>query len=382
MISLPYRREFCINHGVVVLEQNDRETVIGCWKAVPPALIRRLEAYHGGKVVLVSVQRDSPAVELALPEEEQSASIGEREFASTTSTGRTRNLPAGEALFRRLVLEARDRSATDISFWKVSPYQWNCVVRARGGTQPIATLSDQSARVMLRMVKAAAGLDTLDNRSPQNGSVTMPWLPDVTMRIATVGALNGEALAVRFLQREPLSLGALGLSAREITDVLLALAQPSGLIISCGPTGSGKTTTCAAMVEVLLRNHRKVVTVEEPVEYRIPGALQIPGDSPELLAAVLRQDPDVIWIGETRHRKHGNILAEALRTGHLILTSVHADSTEGALQRLRHLGVPGTYLSHVPIFNVYQQRIGNPPTLRTQIEKKGVKKDAHLLEGV
>lgn len=382
MISLPYRRDFCITHGIVVLEQNERETVIGCWKEVSPALIRKLEAYHGGRVVIVHVHRDSPTVQLALPDEKRSITAARGEDSPTRYTGRTRNLPAGEALFRRIVLEARERSATDISLWKVSRYQWNCSVRVGSGLEHIATLSDRSAQVMTRMIKAAANMDILDDRSPQDGSLTMPWLADVTMRVATVGALHGEAMAIRLLQREPRSLGALGLSPAEITEILLALARPLGLIMCCGPTGSGKTTTCAAMVEVLLRNNRKVVTVEEPVEYQIPGALQIPGDTPEQLAAVLRQDPDVIWLGETRHRKHGQILADALRTGHLILTTIHADSMEGALQRMKYLGVPSSSLTHIPILNLYQQRVGNPPMLQTRIEKKGVAKDVRFLERV
>ena len=116
-----------------------------------------------------------------------------------------------------------------------------------------------------------------------------------------------------------------------------------------------------------------MVTIENPVEYRIPGALQIPGDDRANLAAVLRQDPDVICIGETRRRDHAGTLTDAVLTGHLVLTTVHGADPAGALRRLVHLGVPRQVLDSVPVTVIAQQLGGTHQRLRIRILQQGQK---------
>jgi general secretion pathway protein E len=171
----------------------------------------------------------------------------------------------------------------------------------------------------------------------------VPWFPGVRFRAAVVGTGSERILAIRLLSRRVPPPPALGLSAGQIATVLREMRRPSGLILIAGPTGSGKTTTIAAFLSLLPDEGRKVVTLEDPVEYRLPGVVQIERGGAigaDLIAAAMRQDPDVLVLGETRAREHGAQLAQAVLTGHLVISSVHARGRAEARARMEQLGVP------------------------------------------
>lgn len=369
-----YRPDFVDQQGLTILEHTERNVLLGRWKPLSEQLRRRLEAFHGKRVISMSVDPRDPAIRLAIPVHRTPiAPDPERDRLPIAGSlhdmgSRTRNLPPGEELLRRLVTTALAYDASDLGLWRVSPFQWRCTVRTGGLIHEITRLDERAARTVLRLFKLYAGLDSIQERVPQDGRVEFPWLPGRTIRVATVGDFSGEALAIRFLDRSPRPLGALGFDASLLAKLLSALSAPAGLVLCSGPTGSGKTTTIAAMAEVLARSGRKVVSVEDPVEYRIPGVLQLEtrGSEAEYLPAALRQDPDVLWIGEVRRRDHVPPLTEALLSGHLVLTTVHAAGNSGAFRRLVELGVPPDVLRDNTVLMFTQTLTGDPPQLSAE----------------
>lgn len=375
MIIHQYRRDWTDQQGMTIIEQTDQEVVVGHWKPVDRETHRRLEAFHGRTVTLLPVQQDRAAIHLALSAD--NAAIRTFDDAPEMDERRLRNLPPGEALLQSLLRYLLSRDGTDLSLWKTSRYRWRCAVRLPEGLTDLASLDERSGRVVVRLLKEAAGLDLLQEREPQDGRATFPWLPDRQLRVATVGAWSGEAVAVRVLGRVPRPLGTLGFPAHQLAAVAAAAQQNRGLIVCCGATGSGKTTTAAALVEYILRSDRKVVSIEDPVEYHIPGVLQLSGDDPRRIAAVLRQDPDVIWIGEARHKDHVATVGDALLTGHLVVTTLHAGTPRDALARFASLGLSPEELAGVPVTVIMQQLAGAPRTLTTAVCRRDPHHPAH-----
>lgn len=175
----------------------------------------------------------------------------------------------------------------------------------------------------------------------------------VDLRVSTIPTLHGEDMAIRLLVGTPevTSLDQLGMSPRELGALRAMLGIPGGLLVVCGPTGSGKTTTLYAGLRHLNTGERKIHTIEDPVEYAIPGLrqsqvnLKAEVGFPELLRSVLRQAPDVILIGEIRDSITAEIAIRAANSGHLVLASLHAPSAPGAVQSLLGLGVNPYFLS-------------------------------------
>jgi general secretion pathway protein E len=375
-----YRPDFMRRHGVVLLSQTDQEVLVGRWKPLSEDLRRRLEAFHGKPVVTTVIDSGAEVVRMAMERGTAAAEGGVsdavhgdgRSESVQDAAYRTRNLPPGEQLLRRLLRFAVDRRASDLSLWPVNAYQWRCTLRCGGVVQDLPLLDDHAARTVIRIIKINAGLDLMQRVEPQDGRLELPWLPDVTVRVATVGDPRNEALALRFLNRIPAPLGALGFSSGQLASILSALASPAGMVVCCGPTGAGKTTTVAAMAQILARTGRKVVSVEDPVEYRVPGVLQLEHSDAGrgCLAAALRQDPDVLWIGEVRRRDHVPPLAEAILSGHLVLSTVHAENAAGMRRRLTHLGVSREILDHHLVLVCAQRLEGDPVRLVVELSNQ------------
>lgn len=368
-----YRPEFMHRHGVVVLEHSDETVTLGRWKTLPDQVRRSLESFHGKRIVTRVVDPDDPAIQLVMRSSSAALSGTYGDENSAGMRHRTRNLPPGERLLRTILLHARDVEATDLSLWRVGPFKWCCSLRRRGALMDPVPLDDRAAQTVIRLLKLNAGLDVMQRRVPQDGRVEFPWLPGVSMRVATVGDGRDEALAVRFLDRTPPPIGHLGFGSLQLVQILRALAKRTGLILCCGPTGSGKTTTAAAMATLISRGRRKVVSVEDPVEYRLPGVLQIEmtDTGEDVLAAALRQDPDAIWIGEVRRRAHVVPVGEALLSGHLVLTTVHAAGPEQAVYRLIDLGLAREIISENLLLTCTQNLCGDPTRLVCNISTAG-----------
>jgi type II secretory ATPase GspE/PulE/Tfp pilus assembly ATPase PilB-like protein len=347
----PYTPAFSRAHGVSLLRDDGNEVHVAIWKPPTRELRRVLAAVHGKQIVFhptgdERLRRDA----VAPPQWQGEAQTGGMELQTPLPVDRPggrgvrrRNLSPEDTLLRRLLETAVDSGASDLSLWPSGDGYWTTTMRVAGRLSHLAELPPHIGVRLVRRVALRAQLDILDEESPGDGMMEVPWFPGVRFRAAVVGTGSARILAIRLLSRRVPPPPALGFSPREIALILREMQRPSGLILVAGPTGSGKTTTIAAFLSLLPDGGRKVVTLEDPVEYRIPGVVQIErGGSirADLIAAAMRQDPDVLVLGETRAREHGAQLAQAVLTGHLVISSVHARGRAEARARMEQLGVP------------------------------------------
>jgi type II secretory ATPase GspE/PulE/Tfp pilus assembly ATPase PilB-like protein len=213
-------------------------------------------------------------------------------------------------------------------------------------------------------VKVLARLDISEKRRPQDGLVVDPEA-GVEGRVSTLPTQKGEAVVLRlFRDRKcPPSLGSLG-APPAVRDRLKAMCnRPQGMLLVSGPTGSGKTTTLYALIDELRRRDLNILTIEDPVEYRLDGIRQVQVDTRSglsfqaALRATLRQDPDVILVGEIRDRETANIAFEAALTGHLVLSTLHANDAMAVIGRLLELGVDRGTIAEALIGSVAQRLV-------------------------
>lgn len=258
----------------------------------------------------------------------------------------TSNAPA-IALVRQLIGDAVDSEISDIH---VEPQDKSTVVRFRkdGALAKTSTLDQGIASQAISRIKVMANLDIAEKRLPQDGRIRATVRGrKLDLRVATNPTIHGEGIVLRLLggNQSALDLSALGLSPHRIKDVEDAITQPNGVILVTGPTGSGKTTTLYAALRKLNQVDTKILTVEDPIEYLIQGINQVQV-KPEIgltyaraLRSFLRQDPDVMMVGEIRDRETGDIAIRAALTGHLVLSTLHTNSAIGAINRLRDMGL-------------------------------------------
>jgi len=246
-----------------------------------------------------------------------------------------------------MVYEAIQMRATDIH---MEPTREDMMVRFRidGILHPTPPFSRHMGDSVLNIFKVIANLDITEKRKPQDGSFSAKVEGrDVDFRVATSGSVVGEKMVMRILDKERTIASLTQLGMREkMRDVIHDLVgQPHGLFIVCGPTGAGKSTTLYACLSEIDRYQRNVITVENPVEYTIENVTQIEVN-PKAgktfageLRSILRQDPDVIYIGEIRDQETAEIACQAAQTGHMVFTTLHANDTVTAIGRLIDLGV-------------------------------------------
>lgn len=256
--------------------------------------------------------------------------------------------PSPAAAWLDLLLErALASGAVDVHF---EPDGGGLCVRLRGadGWREERVPGAIAAPEIVARIKVLAGLDPNERRLPLDGRLA--WHRgdrSADFRVATLPSLHGEVVALRVLQRgvAPPQLGALGLSAAAEARVKAWLARQRGLMIVAGPTGAGKTTTAYAALGCVDAGRGKLMTVEDPVEFHREGWIQIAVDPEQgltfaaVLRALLRQDPDVIFVGEVRDAATAAVAVEAALTGHGVVATLHAASVEGAIVRLLDLGV-------------------------------------------
>jgi general secretion pathway protein E len=210
------------------------------------------------------------------------------------------------------------------------------------------------AKGLLSRLKIMAGLNITERRLPQDGRAGISvGGAEIDLRVATMPTMHGESAVVRLLRKGSGFVGFddLGLSARDEAILRAALQAPFGMIVVTGPTGSGKTTTLAASLAVINDPVRNILTIEDPIEYRIAGVNQtqihpaIGLTFASALRSFLRQDPDVIMVGEMRDAETARIGVHAALTGHLVLTTLHTNTAAGAITRLIDLGVESFLLA-------------------------------------
>jgi general secretion pathway protein E len=250
-------------------------------------------------------------------------------------------------LINGLIAEAVRLGASDIHF---EPYEAALIVRLRvdGVLREVLRLPPKVAPPIVSRVKVMARLDIAERRVPQDGRIPITLGgKSLDVRVSTLPSRAGERVALRILDKEQadLRLEQLGMTPAVLATFHAALKEPNGVVLVTGPTGSGKTTTLYAGLAVLNDGSRNILTVEDPVEYAVTGVGQTQVNAKvgmtfaAGLRAILRQDPDVVMVGEIRDVETAQIAVQASLTGHLVLSTVHTNDALGAVTRLRDMGV-------------------------------------------
>ncbi len=278
-----------------------------------------------------------------------------------------RDLASGAPVVRAvndLLEKAVELRASDIH---IEPFQTGLVVRLRvdGLLRPVAAPAGVLPQAVISRIKIVANLNIAERRLPQDGAARLRvGRTDIDIRVAIMPMQHGELAVIRILPKDRglLVVERLGFSSGDDVKLRRLLKLPHGMIVVTGPTGSGKTTTLATILSILNEPGRKILTVEDPVEYDIPGVNQAqikPAIGLTFAAALrsfVRQDPDVIMVGEVRDSETAHVAVHAALTGHLVLTTLHTESAAAAVPRLLDLGVEG-YLLRSTLKAVVAQRL-------------------------
>lgn len=267
-------------------------------------------------------------------------------------------------LVNLLLIEALEARASDVH---LEGYSDGLRVRYRvdGVLQPAPSPPPHLTPAIISRIKIMAELDIAERRLPQDGRIRLRLQNrQVDVRVSTVPSLRGESVVLRLLDRERgrVTLPELGMAGDTLEKFHEVISHPHGIVLVTGPTGSGKTTTLYAAVEMIRTGREKILTVEDPVEYELPGVPQVPVNEKagltfaSALRALLRQDPDVILVGEIRDPETAQIATQAALTGHLVLSTLHTNDAPTAITRLLDLDV-AAYLVASTLDAVLAQRL-------------------------
>ncbi|MDG1310751.1 MAG: type II secretion system ATPase GspE [Porticoccaceae bacterium] len=267
-------------------------------------------------------------------------------------------------LLNAILAESLKENASDIH---IEPYEKEALVRFRldGVLRTVLSPSIQIAPLLISRIKVMSKLDIAERRLPQDGRMSVRLGGrSIDLRISTMPSSHGERVVMRLLDKDAgkLQTDDLGMPASTKQELEELVSRPHGIILVTGPTGSGKTTTLYAALQQMDRRERNIMTVEDPVEYDLPGISQTQINLragmtfARGLRAILRQDPDVILIGEIRDGETAEIATQASLTGHLVLSTLHTNTAAGAITRLQDLGVDSFLLAST-VRGIVSQRL-------------------------
>ncbi|MBV1884293.1 MAG: type II secretion system ATPase GspE [Pseudomonadales bacterium] len=370
---------FAKRHGVLLHSVSKERAVIHFKPGVKPNIIAEVQRYVGGAVAFQSVDGAEFDQRLSAAYQDDSSEamlmvegIGdEMDLASLAdSVPETEDLMEQEddapiiRLINALLTEAVRENASDIH---IETFERRMVVRMRvdGVLREVVQPKRELAPLLVSRIKVMARLDIAEKRVPQDGRISLRVAGrEVDVRVSTMPSNNGERVVMRLLDKKAgrLDLGHLGMNPNDLTRMTSSINKPHGIILVTGPTGSGKTTTLYAALTQLNDKTRNILTVEDPIEYQLEGIGQTQVNSKvEMtfsrgLRAILRQDPDVVMVGEIRDLETAEIAIQASLTGHLVLSTLHTNSAVGAVTRLHDMGIEPFLLSS-SLLGVIAQRL-------------------------
>ncbi|SRX52228.1 GspE/PulE family protein [Aequorivita sp. CIP111184] len=280
------------------------------------------------------------------------------------ATEETKELHASNFL-ERLLQTAKDFNSSDIH---LETYEEYCRVRFRldGKLKEQYTIPMMEYPQLINQIKIQAGLDISQKRLSQDGRISVKAVSeDFDIRVSTMPTLYGEKVVLRILKRDAqaVELEQLGFNPRELKLYMEGVKMPNGIVLISGPTGSGKTTTLYGTLKLLNKEETNILTIEDPIEYTLDGINQVQlkedigFDFPTALRTFLRQDPDIIMVGEIRDEKTANMAIKAALTGHLVLSTIHTNSAWATISRLIDMGVPPYLLATTLNMSVAQRLV-------------------------
>lgn len=356
-------------HEVVPLESSPISLTMACWETLDPYVARAV-AFAAERPVVWKIATRSQ-IQAALSALEANASDEHTRLADALieedEVDRLKDL-ASEApvirLVQRLIEAAVQARASDIHV-EASEEALHVRLRLDGLLREVERHPKSMAGPVISRLKVMAGLNIAERRLPQDGRIrTSIDGKEIDFRVATSPTLHGEAVVLRILDRQDVALDfiALGFDV-EVQEILRsAISRPHGIVLVTGPTGSGKTTTLYAALKEINTPDKKILTVEDPVEYMLAGVNQVP-IKPQIgltfanaLRSFLRQDPDVMMVGEIRDRETAEIAIQAALTGHLLLSTLHTNTAAAAITRLLDMGIDD-YLLTSTLHLIVAQRL-------------------------
>lgn len=343
--------------GALPLDQIDGILRVAISNPETLPLLGDLESISGCRIEAVLAAPE------ALAEAVENAYQRHAEVKATAEVEASEAAPIVRLLEQILTRAVRDRAA-DIHF---EPYQGTFRIRMRsdGVLYEIDPPPAHLATAIVSRIKVLADLDISETRMPQDGRIDLVLDNHrIDFRVSTVPTQGGESVVLRLLDRRnlQLDLGALGLTPTEDSQLREFIARPHGIVLVTGPTGSGKTTTLYSLLSQVNEPERKILTVEDPVEYDLDGIVQVPVHDEigvnyaRILRTMLRQDPDIIMVGEIRDPETAQIAVEAALTGHLVLSTLHTNDAPSTVTRMVDLGVE-PFLLAATIEGIVAQRL-------------------------
>jgi len=389
---LPYA--FARDHRLLLEDDGQRLTLWACAESDRSALSEVLRVHGADRPQWQTLgqaelsQRVQQAYAHAQGEGAGSAAAVVSEVESAADLSRMmQELPAVEDLLEAsddapiirmlnaLLTQAARDGASDIH---IEPYERHSSVRFRvdGTLREVVQPNRALHAALISRLKIMAELDISEKRLPQDGRISLRLgSRAVDVRVSTLPSAHGERAVLRLLDKSEarLTLEAVGMQGRVLQQIDQLIAQPHGILLVTGPTGSGKTTTLYAALQRLDASRNNIMTVEDPIEYELPGVGQtqvnpkIDLSFAKALRAILRQDPDVIMIGEIRDFETAQIAIQASLTGHLVLATLHTNDSASAITRLTDMGVEPFLLSS-SLLGVLAQRLVRKTCMRCQGE--------------
>ena len=265
----------------------------------------------------------------------------------------------------KILTDAKQLGSSDIHF---EPYEKRCRVRFRLDGKLIEqfNISLEEYPTITNKIKIRADLDIAEKRLPQDGRISVNTHGhEFDIRVSSLPTLHGEKLVLRILSKDTgaLDLNALGFRSKELDRYKEGIRNPNGIVLISGPTGSGKTTTLYATLKHLNNDETNILTVEDPIEYTLEGINQVQLkeniglDFASTLRTFLRQDPDIVMVGEIRDVKTANMAIRAALTGHLVLSTIHTNSAWATISRLIDMGVPSFLIASTLNLSVAQRLV-------------------------
>lgn len=375
-VALPssISREYLLHHQVCPCSRRDDGTVFVAVApdALLPEALDDLSIAYGSLVIAEPATADEVQhrVERLFAEVERKVELERATTDDTLDdslTADARDLATQPPVVRYVNLLVRDASEAGASDIHLEAARTGLSARFRldGILVPAPEAPAALQHAIVSRVKLLADLDIAERRRPQDGRIRVRLESrELDLRVSTVPTMYGESVVLRLLDHggRPVGLVDLGMSPVTLAAMQLLARKPYGLILVTGPTGSGKTTTLYALLISREAGAEKLITVEDPIEYQLPGVTQVPvhreaGVSfAQALRSILRQDPDVLMIGEMRDAETAGLAVQAAMTGHLVFSTLHTNDALGAIPRLIDLGVPG-YLVAATLEAVLAQRL-------------------------
>ncbi|QDA36475.1 type II secretion system protein GspE [Paracoccus liaowanqingii] len=397
-MRLPYA--FARQHGVL-LEQGEGGPVCVARPAAPLSALAEVRRLAGPALRLAPVAQADFDTRLAQAYRDNASDASDAagdddDLASLADTAAVVDDlldQSGDApvvrLINALLLEAIRENASDIH---IETQEKRLVVRFRidGILRQMVEPKRALAPLLVSRIKVMARLDIAEKRLPQDGRVSLRvGGHEVDVRVSTIPSQYGERVVMRLLDRDQTRLGLdrLGMSPRDGAVFARLLARPDGMLLVTGPTGSGKTTSLYAALDHLNDRTRNIMTVEDPIEYSVDGIGQMQVNArtdltfARGLRAILRQDPDVIMVGEIRDRETAQIAVESAMTGHFVLSTLHTNTAIGAVSRLIDMGVERFLLAPM-LIGVVAQRLVRRLCTDCRRPEPATQADAALIDGL